>query len=131
MNSLVTLLHFFYADDLANSGDTVRNLQKLADHLSSFCKRWKMKVNIDKTKVIVFRNGGYLRHYEKWFIDGAQIEVVSAYKYLGIVFTPKLSWSKAKHTLALQARKALGMFYKLCKKVGHLPLFCHLRFLTL
>ena len=113
----------FYADDLANCGDTVRNLQKLADHLSSFCKRWKMRVNIDKTKVIVFRNGGYLRHYEKWFIDGVQIEVVSAYKYLGIVFTPKLSWSKAKHTLALQARKALGMFYKLCKKVGHLPHF--------
>ena len=59
-----------------------------------------MKVNLEKTNIIVFRNG----------MDGKQFKTVTYYKYLGIVFSSKLSWSKATYTLASQARKAIALF---------------------
>jgi hypothetical protein len=38
---------------------------------------------IDKTKIVVFRNGGKIRENEKWFYNGKEIEVVDQFKYLG------------------------------------------------
>ena len=64
-----------------------------------------MKVNLNKTEIIVFRNGGPLRDYERWNLNGTPIRITSEYKNMGLIFTPKLSWSKAKRKLAAQARK--------------------------
>ena len=72
-----------------------------------FCKNTGMVVNINKTKIIVFRNGGFLRRDEKWFYQGKPIEVVSAYKYMGLMFTPKLVWTRAKENLVDKANKAI------------------------
>ena len=95
------ILTILYAD----VGDTVRDLQAQIDIIARFCARTNMKINLQKTKVIVFRNGGILRYYEKWYFNGVAIETVSAYKYMGLFITPKLIWSCAKHNLAAQARR--------------------------
>ena len=80
-----------------------------------------MSVNINKTKIIVFRNGGPLRKCEKWFLYGKQIKVVSFYRYLGMIFTPKLIWTQAQTNLAAQALKGLMAIYKYNNRVGGLP----------
>ena len=36
-----------------------------------------------------------------------QIEVVSFYKHMGLLFTPKLVWTKTKENLAEKANKAI------------------------
>ena len=59
--------------------DSVITLQSLINMTSGFCLRKKMQVNLSKTKIIVFRSGGFLRNYEKWYFRGQPIEVVSAY----------------------------------------------------
>jgi hypothetical protein len=51
-----------------------------------------MKINLDKTKIIVFRNGGIVKQTEKWTYCGDTIDIVPFYKYLGVYFTPKLLW---------------------------------------
>ena len=66
-----------------------------------------MQINLDKTKIIVFRNGGYLRFYERWTYRNEPVEMVSYYKYMGILFTPKLKWMLAKDMFAAQARKSI------------------------
>ena len=66
-----------------------------------------MVVNIDKTKNIVFRNGRFLRRDEKWFYQGHPMEVVSSYKYMGLLLTPKLVWTKAKEKLVDKANKSI------------------------
>ena len=38
-------------------------------------------------KIIVFRNGGHLKQFEKWYFKGPEIEIVSRYKYLGLYRT--------------------------------------------
>ena len=39
--------------------------------------------------------------------DSLSAEFYNKYRYMGLLFTPKLSWSKAKRKLAAQARKAI------------------------
>ena len=60
-------------------------------------------------------------HPQEVFFKGKEIEVVSMYKYLGLIFTPKLNWSVARKTLASQANKALGLLYMYNKRCGGLP----------
>ena len=45
----------------ANFADTVLRLQRQIDKICSFCKCVKMKINLRKTKIVVFRNWGYLK----------------------------------------------------------------------
>ena len=61
---------------------------------------------------MVYRNGGPLRHYERWYFKDTKLEVVSNYKYLGLYFNPKLCQSLTRPTLAKQAAKAVFRIMK-------------------
>ena len=43
-----------YADDTVLMSDTSDGLQTLLNNFYEYSKLWKLKVNIDKTKIIVF-----------------------------------------------------------------------------
>ena len=105
------------ADDIANCADTRIRLQKQLNSISEFCQLTKMTVNLNKTEIIVFRNDGPLRSYESWTFNGIPVKATSEYKYLGLIFTPKISWSKVKRKLASQARKAIFCKKNLSKKI--------------
>lgn len=96
-----------YADDLSELADTVGRLQSLINELETYTTKWGMKVNVDKTKIMVFRNGGKLRKNEKWLYEGNPLEVVSYFRYLGLLLSSRLSWGPARKSLAIQAEKAL------------------------
>ena len=103
---------------MASVGDTVRALQAQTDIIERLCAWTIMIINLQKTKVIVFQNGGILRYYEKWYFNGVAIETVSAHKYMGLFITPKLICSYAKHNLAAQARKSIISMLNLQSFVG-------------
>ena len=48
-------------------------------------------LNLDKTYVMVFRMGGHLTVSEMWLYGNGVVKVTNAYKYLGMMFTTKLS----------------------------------------
>ena len=79
------LFFLLFADDLSLLSTTQIGLQRLLNNLSQYANKWKLKVNISKSKIIVFRNAGRLKSSEKWFLNGQRIEVVSAYSCLGIL----------------------------------------------
>ena len=76
-----------------------------------------MQVNVDKTKII----GGVLKSNEKWFFQSKPIEVVSYYKYLGVCFSSRLSWSFAARSLSVQSQKALSMIKVVLNRCHGLP----------
>jgi len=47
-----------YADDIVMFSKSPTEMQKNLDILEEYCKRWKFKVNKDKTKIVIFRKGG-------------------------------------------------------------------------
>ena len=96
---ILRLFYLLYADDLALFSSTQIGLQRLLNKLSEYCKKWRLKVNFNKTKIIVFRKGGRLKKSEKWFLEGEQIETVSKFTYLGIVFSCSGKWYQAQNML--------------------------------
>ena len=66
-----------------------------------------MQVNLDKTKIMVFRNGGPVKQSEKWFFGKDKLEIVTYYKYLGLMISSRLNWSFATKTLSAQSEKAV------------------------
>ena len=54
-----------FADDVSCFSDTVIRLQRLIDLIEKFCKSVGMKLNLNKTKIMVFRNGGIVNQTEK------------------------------------------------------------------
>lgn len=112
------ITHLLFADDLVLLSDSVAGLQRKFNILSKYCKKWNMKVNLDKTKVVVFKNGGHLSSREKWSYDGNTVSTVNCYKYLGLIFSCRLKWGKACKTLAQQASKALNMVKSCLVKLG-------------
>lgn len=106
-----------YADDLNKLSDTVGHLQNLINSLSDFCQKWGLSVNLSKTKVMVFRRGGVLKKNEKWFLQSRKIEVTTYYKYLGLTFSSRLSWTMGQKTLAAQAHKVVAFILQVSRKV--------------
>ena len=95
-----------FADDLVLFAETVIELQRMINRLAEYCDLWHIKVHVLKTKVIVFRNGGPLREYERWKFKDSKLEVVTYYKYLGLLLSSRNSWFMCQKTLANQASKA-------------------------
>ena len=69
------IFHLLWADDVILASDTIVGLQNQINILSEQAMRLGMKVNLDKTKVMVFRKGGFLSKDEKWFYRNIPLEV--------------------------------------------------------
>ena len=102
---LIKVLKF--ADDMAIFSKTREGLQSGLNSLGEYCQKWGITVNIPKTKIVVFRQGGQLSKYDKWSLLGENIEVVSFFKYLGCFLTSGGSFSKCVIELTCSARRAL------------------------
>jgi len=51
-----------------------------------YCNRRKLIVNIDKTKVVIFRKGGRIPKDIEFLYDGKRVDMVNNFNYLGVVF---------------------------------------------
>jgi hypothetical protein len=77
-----------------------------------------MTVNMDKSNILVFKNGGNLSKNEKWYFKDELIKVVSYYKYLGVFFSSRLKWTMCCKTLRIQSEKAINMIKHCMTKLG-------------
>ena len=112
----------FYADDLAIFSDTVFDMQKKIDLLYTFCEKWGLTVNLDKTKMIVFRNGGYLKSIEKWSYGGVNIDTATYYSYLGMTFSSRLCWTQCLENYSCKALRMVSAMRKLFNTYKNIPI---------
>ena len=94
-----------FADDVVLISTTPVGLQNQLDNLQLISKSLNLKVNTDKTKVMVFRRGGHLASGEKWFLEGTRLEIANQYRYLGFIFTTKLSLDSALEDIAVRGKR--------------------------
>jgi len=92
--------------------DDPRVMQNMIDKLREYCDMWNLEINMQKSKMMVFRNGGKLAAAEKWFIGQDEIEIVSEYSYLGVIMTPQISFSKHVESRCLKAKAAINAAWK-------------------
>ena len=94
-----------FADDIVLLSSTPTGLQNQLNSLEEISKNLNLKVNVDKTRVMVFRRGGYLAKGERWYLHGTRLETVNSYKYLGFAFTTKLSMNSAVQDSATKGKQ--------------------------
>ena len=54
---MLKLYLLMYADDIVVFSETSDGLQKGLNILTDHCEKWKLVVNTDKTKIMIFRKG--------------------------------------------------------------------------
>ena len=106
-SDFVQLAILLFADDRILISETVIGLQTQLNTLFSAASRLQLKVNMNKSNIVVFRKGGYLGARERWIYDGCMMRVVNSYKYLGICFSTRLSFYHACQDLVSRAKRAL------------------------
>ena len=110
--NLAIIHHLFWADDIILVSDTPQGLQQKLNILEEQSTRLGVKVNLEKTKIIVFRKGGFLSKFEKWFYGGHPVEVVNKYVYLGFEFTTKMSITSSLSSFIIKAKHALNALFR-------------------
>ena len=118
----IHLLILLFADDVALLSDSVAGLQKQLDILYNSCQKLDLNVNLDKSNIIVFRNGGYLALREQWTFGNFPLSVVNSYKYLGVFLSTRLSFTRSMEDLATRAKKGVVVILKTLWSLGdHSP----------
>jgi len=118
---IIQILIILFADDVALASYTTVGLQRQINILKEYADNFGMQVNLSKTKVIVFRKGGYLSQKEHWKYGNELLEVVNSYKYLGLHFTTKLSLTKAVSELAVKAKIRTSQVLRCLFRLGDVP----------
>ena len=126
-NNLNIFLHIFvllYADDTVLMAETPETLQKQLDIFHEYCLKWKLKVNVDKTKIVCFSNGRLPQNLRFTF-DNREVEVVKEFNYLGILLTKTGNFKRA---IKSQTDKGTKAMYEILKrgKLHNLSISCQL-----
>ena len=100
-----------YADDTVIFGEDATHLQHALNVFETYCKTWKLKVNVSKTKIVIFGRGRPNENLHLFF-ENNEIIIVSEYKYLGIILSRSGSFRSNKKYIAEQANKALFTLFK-------------------
>ena len=61
-------------------------MEQALSSLNSYCSDWKLKVNCNKTKIVVFSRGKVNTDHYHFKFGNETIEIVNQYKYLGVSF---------------------------------------------
>jgi hypothetical protein len=101
-----------YADDLAILSVTKIGLQRQLNKLREYCEQWGLEVNVGKTKAMVFRESGRVSTNDVFWYGNAKLEVVSHFKYLGMVFSSNGKFVKHVEVLATKVRRSLHSLVK-------------------
>ena len=97
-----------YADDIVMVAYNERDMQLLLDKLHGWCKRWRVLINTEKSKVMHFRRGRRKRSEFQFRVGDNILELTERYKYLGVIFTEKNDFTLNTENLARGAGRALG-----------------------
>ena len=118
------LIVLLYADDTVLISDNETDLQNTLNIFFEYCETWKLKVNIDKTKIIIF--GAKKTNHLEFRLGNAIIEIVERYKYLGVFFSNSRSFINCRKHVVAQAKKATHLLFYRINNI-HLPLDLQLK----
>ena len=63
-----------FADDTVLISESIHELQELLNKLSSYCKKWNIMVNTDKTKATLFKSSNRPESFDI-FYDNVRLEM--------------------------------------------------------
>ena len=110
----VSINSLLYADDIILLSSTQEGLQNALDILQKFCESWKLEVNMQKSKVMIFNSNGktFLNSFK---FNKNYLETVKSYCYLGITIKYTGNFNVSPQILMEKGRKA---WFKIKNSIG-------------
>ncbi len=111
-----------YADDIVLISDDEIDLQRLIDIVRDWCNKWKLLVNLDKTKIVHYRTARKSRTKYDFKWNDQKIEISSGYKYLGVFLDEHLNFESHCENISSSAGRALGKIlskFSVFRDIGH------------
>ena len=97
-----------YADDVVILANDEKETQIMLNHVNKWCDRWKMSVNMSKTKIMHFRAKNVNRCIDQIKLGSKVVEYTECYKYLGVYFNEFLEFDQHCKILTDSGTRALG-----------------------
>ena len=101
----LTLFVLLYADDTIILAEHERDLQRALNSVHEYCTEFKLIVNTNKSKIIIFSRGK-VRRFTTFKYGCDIIEFVSDYVYLGVKMNFNNTFAKAMKKQLDQGRRA-------------------------
>jgi hypothetical protein len=98
-----------WADDLVLVSRSFDGLQNCMNKLYSYCNKWGIVLNVDKSKYMVMSSGTVKKYYNLMY-NGNCIEPVVSFKYLGMILC---SNGKFKNAILDRHNKAQKAYYQI------------------
>jgi len=71
------LVMLLFADDAAVFANDPVSLQSMLNDIELYCNKWALKLNVNKTKVMIFENGRHTNY--DFFLYNSKIEIVQSF----------------------------------------------------
>ena len=94
---------FMYVDDTLLLSKSKAGLEKALRLMEIYCQKWQLKINTDKTKIMIFNKRP--KHIDFKF-NGQALETVQCYNYLGLKISNSGSFTAAIKELSSKASRA-------------------------
>jgi hypothetical protein len=109
-----------YADDLVVLAREEKGMKEMLGSMEKYMRRKKLTVNVEKSKMMVFRKGGGRRKINEWRWEKDKIEEVKEFKYLGYVMNERNTAAAHVRELVKKANKIIGAVWGIGeRKFGH------------
>ena len=102
-----------YADDTVLFAESKAKLQELLRYYEQYCNDWDLKINVDKTKIMVF---GRSYRKPKVFLNQKEVEIVTRFKYLGVTFSKNGRFINAIKDNIDKATRATYLLIRRCRQ---------------
>ena len=109
----VEIPYIQYADDLVICATSADELQTALNDLHRYCDENGLEINTDKSKVMIYYMGQLPRRTREFSfrLNGAKLEKVNSFKYLGVYFSTQLRFSTHMENLADKAQARIGFLF--------------------
>ena len=104
-----------FADDAVIFSENPQSLQIILNDVEQYCNVWNLKINVNKTKIMIFENGRHTKH--DFFIYNSKIEIVHCFKYLGVYFYKNGNWNRTQKRVAQHASYSLHNLFIVCNQL--------------
>ena len=94
----VKIFLLLYADDQVVFSKSPESLQAMLFDIENYCRTWGLKINISKTKTMLFERGRHTSY--DFYLNNAKLEVVTSFKYLGVYFFKNGNWYRTQKCIA-------------------------------
>lgn len=118
---IATTFMLLFADDTSMFAKSAKHMRQMIKNLENYTDKWGLTVNLDKTKMVLFRKQSDLAQdalNETFTFKGQKIDYVDTYRYLGLTLHYNGTWEIQKSEAK---SKALRLTYKLREKLRQCP----------